>query len=145
MDAPTPRQTTDDADRSADDVGMLEAAGRELWGDQFTRPDVDPDADGHPEMDAVAAKTDRLLALAEEHLDGPVSTETEMWEDGEFEIRVMHSHGPFPDGPECRSVHALRYHSRDGDVLRLVSRVDPDDGTETLVDYATVTNIGAVG
>lgn len=82
-----------------------------------------------------------LLELAEEHLDSPVQTRIETWEDGEFKIRVFHGYAPQEDGQRLRSV--LRYHSAEDAVVGALLEVD-EDGEETLIFREDVAELGAV-
>lgn len=94
-----------------------------------------------PALEAVAPKYDRLLELAEENLDGPISARFRCWEDGEVEIRVYHAHG-YADS-DVRHKTVLRYHSRTGDVVGAVKEVSGD--SEALLHRETITNIGSLG
>lgn len=87
---------------------------RERWGDDFVRPSRSPSTEEMPSLDVVAEKTAAVFTLAQEELESRLSTRIRMWEDGEFEVRVWHSYGPYGGDTNLRAL--LRYHSRDGDI-----------------------------
>lgn len=84
---------------------------------------------------AIADAYDRLLDLADEHLESPMSTKIETWEDGEFEIRVWHK-GAHPDA-DAYARTVLRYHSDDGEVVKARFKYDAETRERVAVDSMT--------
>lgn len=69
-----------------------------------------PPADVLPALTEVVDVYDELVELADDHLQRPVSTKINTWEDGTFRIRVFHQRRP-----DVRET--LYYHSDEGEIL----------------------------
>jgi hypothetical protein len=101
-------------------------------GDSTDRGETEraPAAERVPSLGEIAPVYDRLLALADSLLSGPVTTRVRSWQDGEFEVRVWHKYGS-PDRDGHRK-EVLRYHSREASVTGAVLDVD-SAGEETVL------------
>lgn len=89
-----------------------------------------------PASERIATAYDHLHALADEHLDRPVSTHLKTWEDGTFEVRVWHHYSlPSEDGHRR---DLLRYHSREDAVELATVRRQPADPDTTIITCETL-------
>jgi len=114
---------------------------RGQWGEAYAPPPREPDTDAIPSLHAIADRYDELLAIAEEHLNGRITTRIRAWEDGEVEIRAWHGYGPY-DGGDDRLRAVLRYHSRSGAVTAAVLRLDGDK--REVLHRETLTTLGGL-
>jgi hypothetical protein len=133
-----------DTDRSqgmpADRLGdVADDLVRKQWGEDYTAPPNDPDTDAIPSLHAVAERYDDLLAIAEDQLDGRITTRIRAWEDGEVEIRAWHGYGPYDRGDD-RLRAVLRYHSRSGAVTAAVLQLNGDK--REVLHRETLTTLG---
>lgn len=91
-----------------------------------------------PMFDDVAEKLATLLDLAQQELEGRISTRIRMWEDGEFEIRVWHGYAsPRPEDP-VRLRAVLRHHSTDDYVEAAIMKIDDTVGEKKIVHRETI-------
>lgn len=106
-------------------------------------------SDGMPSGTDIADAYDRLLDLADDQLERPLSTKIRSWDDGEFEIRVWHK-GSHPDA-DAYARTVLRYHNTDDGVVKARFKYDAETrervAVESMTDLGPLDNAlaGAVG
>lgn len=99
----------------------------------------DPAVDAIPTCAEFGPALEKVLAIAERELAGPVSVSIDTWEDGEFRIDVRHSHGLIPPD-DNRLVSMIHYHSAEKNIIAGAHEVR-SDGSETVILQETIENV----